>query len=104
MAKEYEQPPTIAQLININCKLGKTIRQLKAELAGKAFDVKTFRSLVNLRNTELAAKDKRIEELEADLRKYSDHLPACQMSWDEELSDNCTCGLRQALTKGKGGK
>ena len=50
--------------------------------------------------TTLAAKDKRIEELEADLRKYSDHLPACQISWDEKLSDNCTCGLRQALTKG----
>lgn len=29
--KDYEQPPSIAQLIGINTKLGKSNRQLKAE-------------------------------------------------------------------------
>jgi len=38
-------------------------------------------------------RDRRLNNLQ----KYGDHLPACQTSWDEELSDNCTCGLRQAL-------
>ena len=33
MSKDYEEPPSISQLIGINGKLAKRIKQLQAELA-----------------------------------------------------------------------
>ncbi len=95
MVKEYEEAPTIAQLVNINCKLGKTIRQLKSTLA---------------------AKDGRIEELEADLLKYGGHTKSCDSHFiDPNIAHKigyievkkCDCGFakkRREITQAlKGG-
>ena len=82
MSKDFEEPPSISQLIGINGKLAKQLRQLQAQLATAKAQNQSFGNVlavihrdgghyITKHGHEKASKD--AIKIVLDLRKESDH-------------------------------